>query len=184
MQDENLSESLSQIWKSKSDETQRDRDNAYIGQKMQFLSKNQAKVGKFIFNTCCYRISNVFRSHKFHGGMHIWICWNLFQFMLSKLIQDWENLAFFPNTHKCEPLRLLNPHNMWIDVYLLSGRNGKLILSSDHICTQIQMKLWVGFQGSEGFHLSSIKFQTRYEKSMLGQIGEGVDSSSAKYRRK
>ena len=95
MQDENLSESLSQIWKSKSDETQRERDNAYIGQKMQFLSKNQAKVGKFIFNICCYRISNVFRSHKFHGGMHIWICWNLFQFMLSKLIQDWENLAFF-----------------------------------------------------------------------------------------
>ena len=86
---------------------------------------------------------------------------------------------FFPNTHKCEPLRLLNPHNMWIDVYLLSVWNGKLILS-DHICMQIQMKLCVGFQGSEGFHLSSIKFQTRYEKSMLGQIGEGVDSSSAK----
>ena len=74
-----------------------------LDKKCNCLCKNQAKVGKFIFNTCCYRISNVFRSHKFHGGVHIWICWNLFQFMLSKLIQDWENLAFFPNTHKCEP---------------------------------------------------------------------------------
>ena len=69
-----------------------------LDKKCNCLCKNQAKVGKFIFNTCCYRISNVFRSHKFHGGMQIWICWNLFQFMLSKLIQDWENLAFF-QTH-------------------------------------------------------------------------------------